>query len=95
MPKVEVVSEGDHLHELYIVLAGLVESIKPGLAESAEDVALQMEPGDPSYHGGTTSRYGPYMQGLARGLFLSVGLASGLASRCDPCCVLLALLLQM
>ena len=56
MPKVEVVSEGDHLHELYIVLAGLVESIKPGLAESAEDVALQMEPGDPSYHGGTTSR---------------------------------------
>ena len=56
MPKVEVVSEGDHLHELYIVLAGLVETIKPGLAEAADEVALQMEPGDPSYHGGATSR---------------------------------------
>ena len=59
MPKVEVVSEGDHLHELYIVLAGLVETIKPGLAESAEEVALQMEPGDASHHGGAVSRYPP------------------------------------
>ena len=57
MPKVEVVTEGDHLHELYIVLAGLVETIKPGLAESAEEVALQMEPGDASHHGVAMSRY--------------------------------------
>lgn len=57
MPKVEVVSQSDHVHELYIVLAGMVESIRPGLAETAEEVALQMDPGDPSYHGGTSSRY--------------------------------------
>ena len=51
MPRVEVVTEGDHLHELYIVLAGLVETFKPGVAETAEDISLNMEPGDPSYHG--------------------------------------------
>lgn len=57
MPKVEVVTQGDHVHELYIVLAGMVESVRPGLAESAEEVALHMDPGDPSYHGGASSRY--------------------------------------
>lgn len=56
MPKVEVVTQGDHVHELYIVLAGMVESVKPGLTETAEEVALQIEPGDPSYHGGSSSR---------------------------------------
>ncbi|KAL3130260.1 hypothetical protein ABBQ38_008093 [Trebouxia sp. C0009 RCD-2024] len=56
MPKVEVVTQGDHVHELYIVLAGMVESVKPGLAETAEEVALQIDPGDPSYHGGASSR---------------------------------------
>lgn len=57
MPKVEVVTQGDHVHELYIVLAGMAESVKPGLAETAEEVALHMDPGDPSYHGGASSRY--------------------------------------
>jgi len=63
MPRVEVVSEGDHLHELYIVLAGLVETFKPGVAENAEDISLHMEAGDASHHGdasyhGSMSRYG-------------------------------------
>ena len=56
MPRVEVVSEGDHLHELYIVLAGLVETYKPGLAETAEDISLNIESGDASYHGNSLSR---------------------------------------
>ncbi len=63
MPRVEVVTEGDHLHELYIVLAGLVETFKPGVAENAEDISLHMEAGDASHHGdasyhGSMSRYG-------------------------------------
>lgn len=64
MPRVEVVTEGDHLHELYIVLAGVVETFKPGLAESAEDISLHMGPGDASHHEdashhGSLSRWTP------------------------------------
>lgn len=69
MPKVEVVTQGDHVHELYIVLAGMVESVKPGLAETAEEVALQIDPGDPSYHGGASSRYPWSCRFVASGFF--------------------------
>ena len=50
-------TEGDHLHELYIVLAGLVETFKPGIAESVEDISLNMgETGEGSFHGNSISR---------------------------------------
>ena len=56
MPRVEVVTEGDHLHELYIVLAGLVETFKPGISETVEDISLNLETGEGSYHGNSISR---------------------------------------
>ena len=54
MPRVEVVAQGDHVHELYLVLAGLVETFRPGQAQNQEDVAVNMDPGDSSH--GETSR---------------------------------------
>ncbi|DBA89172.1 TPA: hypothetical protein ACH3X1_016329 [Trebouxia sp. C0004] len=67
MPRVEVVAEGDHLHELYIVLAGLVETFKPGVAENAEDISLHVEAADASHHGD-----GSYHGSMTRG-HLTVG----------------------
>lgn len=67
MPRVEVVTEGDHLHELYIVLAGLVETFKPGISEHVEDISLNIDP-DASYHS-SMSRYNPEFCNL---LFLSL-----------------------
>ena len=54
--QVEVVSEGDHVHELYVVLAGLMESFKPGLAENADDISLAVGPDPEGSMHGTTSR---------------------------------------
>ena len=67
MPRVEVVTEGDHLHELYIVLAGLVETFKPGVSEHVEDISLNIDP-DASYHS-SMSRYHPEFLSLL--MFLS------------------------
>lgn len=50
-------SEGDHVHELYVVLAGLMESFKPGLAENADDISVTMGPDPEGSMHGTTSRY--------------------------------------
>lgn len=54
--QVEVVSEGDHVHELYVVLAGLMESYKPGIAENADDISVHLNPDVDSSMHDTTSR---------------------------------------
>ena len=52
-----MVSEGDHVHELYVVLAGLMESFKPGIGETADDVAVAVGPDVEGSMHGTSSRY--------------------------------------
>ena len=53
-----MVSEGDHVHELYVVLAGLMESFKPGIGETADDIALAVGPDMEGSMHSATSRYG-------------------------------------
>ena len=39
----EILSVGDHVNELYIVVGGMLETIKAGHAESADEMTLQMD----------------------------------------------------
>lgn len=41
--QVEIISEGDAVNELHIVVAGMVEVLKTGAGERAEDVSLDLD----------------------------------------------------
>ena len=65
MLQVEVVSEGDHVHELHVVLAGLTESFKPGVAENAEDISVTVSPdNDGSMHSTMSRSVAWFVSGL-------------------------------
>eukprot|EP00891_Asterochloris_glomerata_P006788 jgi/Astpho2/6788/Aster-07232 len=62
MPRVEILSIGDHVNELYIVVGGMLETMKVDNNESLDEIALNMDSGSsmrgdtggPNNHGART-----------------------------------------
>ena len=48
--QVEVVAEGDHIHELYVVVSGTLTQVSADPSQRAEDLALDVD-GLRSVHG--------------------------------------------
>ncbi|KAK9804415.1 hypothetical protein WJX72_011623 [[Myrmecia] bisecta] len=42
MPRVDILSEGDHVSELHIVVAGMLEQLMPGVDQGPEDLVLDL-----------------------------------------------------
>ena len=59
--QVEILSEGDSINELMILVGGMCEVLKPGLEETSEELSIDID-GHNSIRGG----YARYTSKLAR-----------------------------
>lgn len=49
--QVEILSEGDSINELMVIVGGMCEVLKPGLADGSEELSIDMD-GHNSVRGG-------------------------------------------